>query len=353
MNTEYKPVNPNANKETVELLSFLYELKGEKVISAHHDFIGSDTRISDSIAELTGKQPLIWGSDLSFFYTGDEPRKIQHCGPMNLEYPGKNIRLGNSFASDRDVAYTGGNPCEMRTKLVERIIDQHRKGHIITLMWHCPRPEKGDRCEYRDLWAAPGDITDEWWKNLITPGTELHAIWKKQIDTIAPYLKRLQEAGVPILWRPYHEMNGVWFWWGDRNGPDGFRKLWIQLFDRLTLHHGIDNLIWVWNTNAPRDTEGDEARPYPDFYPGKEYVDILAADVYRNDFRHSHHDDLLELAEGKPIALGEVSHLPTGKILESQPKWLWVMPWGNIVYQYNSESDIKDFYNNPKLLSLS
>jgi len=61
-------------------------------------------------------------------------------------------------------------------------------------------------------------MTDKEWEELITPGTKLNSRWINRVDTIATYLKELQALGVPVLWRPYHESNGVWFWWGNRKG---------------------------------------------------------------------------------------------------------------------------------------
>jgi len=347
-----KPVNSKLIQGGVELLNFLYATKGNKILSGQHDFISSGTILCDSIEELTGKVPAVWGTDISFIYTGRYPENIQHCGPVNLEFPRKDIELNEFFQAKKTVTITDVKADEMRNKLVDRIILQHKKGHIITLMWHSPRPEKGDYCDDGDLWTFSENISDEYWNNLVTPGTKLHEHWEKQVDKIVPYLKQLNEAGVPILWRPYHEMNGVWFWWGNRKGDNGYRQLWIQLYERLTDFHQINNLVWVWNPNSPRDKKGDEAYPYIDFYPGNSYVDVLAVDVYWNDFAQSHHDELLQLADGRPIALGEVGHLPSKEILKKQSQWSWIMSWGNLVYYFNNESDIIDFYNNPDIITL-
>jgi len=80
-------------------------------------------------------------------------------------------------------------------------------------------------------------------------------------------LKRLQDAGVPILFRPLHEAEGAWFWWGAK-GPEATKELWLLLHDRLTNHHKLNNLIWVWNSLLPA------------WYVGDDTVDILSADVY-------------------------------------------------------------------------
>ena len=72
---------------------------------------------------------------------------------------------------------------------------------------------------------------------------------KAGVDKIAGYLKELQDAEIPVLWRPYHEMNGDWFWWGKKKGEDGYKKLWSMMYDRFVNFHGLNNLLWVFNTN--------------------------------------------------------------------------------------------------------
>ena len=128
-------------------------------------------------------------------------------------------------------------------------------------------------------------------------------------------------------------------------------------YDYLTRVHGLDNLLWVWNTNAPRDKQGDEAGPYADYYPGSEYVDILAADVYHRDYKQSHHDDLKALAGGKPIALGEVGQLPDPESYHNQPDWAWFMVWGYFINsqksgKLDSVAAVRHIYDDPRTLTL-
>ena len=125
-----------------------------------------------------------------------------------------------------------------------------------------------------------------------------------------------------------------------------------MMYDYFTKHHKLNNLIWVWNPNAPRDIPGDEAWPYEDFFPGVEYVDILAADVYRNDYKQPHHDQLVELGEGKPIALGEVGEILSLELIQQQPKWSWFMPWGWILFLANEDDQIREVYNSEPILTL-
>ncbi|HCE44466.1 MAG TPA: glycosyl hydrolase family 26 [Lentisphaeria bacterium] len=362
-----RPVNPRSSYEARQLLDLLYRIKGKKIISAQHDFITSETRYCDLARQKTGSTPLIWGSDLSFFFEGNNPAAQRHSGPMNLIDPGLHITSDDFAFSSRsinslnralinvekmeNIVVQGREPHEIRVSLIERIKHQHRRGHIITLMWHNLLPGKNDRGYYEDLWM-PGGISQKAWDELVTKGTALHGQWLKEVDAIAIYLEMLCAEHIPVLWRPYHEMNGVWFWWCNKPGGKGFQRLWIHLYERLVLDHGLDNLLWVWNANAPRNTSGDEAYAYSDFYPGSEYVDVLATDVYRRDYSQTHYDELVALADGKPVALGEVGELPPDQTFEQQPEWTWIMPWGNLGHLYNTDDELKAFYARNNVITL-
>ena len=323
-----EPVNPNATPEARALLKFLYEMKGRYTLSAQHDLITSGTQYTERFHELAGDYPVVWGSDFSFAATGpiESTRRVQHCGPLNLPVFGEGVEP------------TGKTPDEMRTAMIQRVKEQYAKGHIITLMWHGCFPTEGHECMGETIWAMGQSPSEQEWMDLVTEGTAINTAWKAQVDVIASYLKELQDAKIPILWRPYHEMNGVWFWWCNKQGENGFPKLWKMMYDRFTHYHKLNNLIWVWNTNAPRDIPGDEAHPYHLFYPGNDKVDILAADVYRNDYKQSHHDDLLTLGNNKLISLGEVGNAPSADILQEQPHWSWFMLWAYAINMRGEEA---------------
>jgi len=302
----YEPVNKNASPEAKALLNFLYSLQGKATLSAQHNYPSPKeyTRSTDSIIAMTGKVPAIWGTDIS----------------------------------------------ELDQSLVDEAIQQYKKGCIITLMYHQVKPFDHDSLGFSR--SVKGMVTDEQWKQIVTPGTEYHNMWLAKIDARAELLKKLRDAHIPVLWRPYHEMNGMWFWYGNRPGKEGIQKLWKIMYDRYTNYHKLNNLIWVWNTNAPRDWKDDEAYAYELFYPGAEYVDILAADVYKNDFKQSHHDQLVDLGKGKLIALGEVGNLPTPEVLEQQPMWSWFMCWAHFPWAYNTREQVKSIYGSPRVRTL-
>jgi mannan endo-1,4-beta-mannosidase len=304
---KYKPINPHASEEVHQLLNYLYSIRGKYILSGQHNYAHQLIFSSQKTAEITGKYPAIWGADF--------------LGAKN------------------------------RQKVVQEAIRQHKKGVIITLMYHQVKPFDDDSLGF--LKSVKGRVSDEEWKQIITPGTKYHSLWLKKIDNIAKYLKQLKQAKIPVLWRPFHEMNGIWFWWGDRPNEEGFKKLWLMMFDRYTNHHNLNNLIWVWNPNAPRLTPGDEAYGYEKYYPGHEYVDILAADVYHQDYQNSHHDELLKLAEGKLIALGEVGQVPTPQIIEYQNQWVWFMIWAEYNLSHNTSEDLKILFTNNRVLNLN
>jgi mannan endo-1,4-beta-mannosidase len=303
---EFKPVNSKASPEAKALLSYLYSLQGKYTLSAQHNYplVKEYIRSTDSIIAMTGKAPAIWGTDIS----------------------------------------------ELDQSLVDEAIRQYKKGCIITLMYHQVKPFDPDKFGFTR--SVKGMVTDEQWKQIVTPGTEYHRQWLVKIDARAEVLKKFRDANIPILWRPYHEMNGMWFWYGNRPGKEGIQKLWKMMYDRYVNYHHLDNLIWVWNTNAPRDWKDDQAYAYKLFYPGAKYVDILAADVYKSDFKQSHHDQLLKLGKGKLIALGEVGNLPTPEILEQQPYWSWFMCWAKFPWTDNTREQVKSLYKSPRVLTL-
>lgn len=148
----------------------------------------------------------------------------------------------------------------------------------------------------------------------------------RDIDIVAGYLKTLADKGVPVLWRPLHEASGGWFWWGYR-GAAACKALYRFMFDRLTSHHHLDNLIWVWTT--------DEAADALDWYPGDEYVDIIGRDYYYYP-REANHGSLVASFEKvkdifggkKVIALSENGSVPFPDEMEQDGAgWSYFMPW--------------------------
>ena len=305
----FEPVNKDASPEARKLLAYLYQISDAHTLAGQHNDNHEMNRYTNRAQEIGGRYPAIWGTD--FVWSGA------------LD-PGQ--------------------------KIVEEAIAKHKAGVIVTLMWHAGRPM--DKPPFRWSESIQGEVTEEEWAELTTPGTTLHARWRDQVDQIAVYLKQLRDANVPVLWRPYHEMNGVWFWWGNKKGEAGFARLWQMLFDRFVNYHQLNNLIWVWNANAPRDIPKAEAYAYGDYYPGHDYVDALATNVFNFDYEQKDYHELLALAEGRVIALGQVGELPNIEILAAQSKWAWFMVWASWLETHNTLERVMTIYNLKETLTL-
>ena len=242
-----------------------------------------------------------------------------------------------------------------RPDIVEECIRQHRLGSIITICWHAVPPTADEPVTFRplpgtatdSLSSVQGQMMDEQFKDVLTPGTELYKRWCAQVDTVAYYLRKLQDADVPVLWRPYHEMNGNWFWWGGRLGEYSTKALYRQLFDRYVNHHKLKNLIWVWSVDRPHNPD----MYFSNYYPGNGHLDILSLDVYRRDFNQAYYDSLVVLSQGKPVVLAEVGNPPAPAILDNQPKWGFYVTWAGMV-RNTLKSEYEILRNDSRILGL-
>lgn len=307
------PVTPNPTPEARALLQVLYSLSGQRTFTGQHNYPNTKDASTREAAQVSGKVPAVFGQDFGFAAPGD-----------------------------KDAAAA-------RPEIIAEIKRQHAQGSIITLCWHEVRPTDDEPVSFKD--SVQGKLTDQEWNELLTPGTGLYKRWCAQVDVIAAYLKELQAAKIPVLWRPYHEMNGDWFWWGGRRGERGSAALYRQLFDRLANYHQLNNLIWVWNVDRPSNPQ----RQFVDYFPGTNCFDVASLDVYRSDFQQSYYDELLRLAAGKPIALGEVGPPPSRAVLDQQPRWSWWMIWADMVKdRWSGDTNaLRTLVDAPRSFSLS
>ena len=318
-NVEIKPATPNASPEVRALLEVLYATSDIYTLTGQHNYPATKSRNSQFAASYTGKTPAIFSSDWGHAKSGD---------------------------SDSYLA---------RPDIVQEAIRQHPLGALVTICWHAVPPTADEPITFRALPNADskvlasvqGRLLDEQFKDVLTPGTALHQKWCAQVDAIALFLRQLEAAHVPVLWRPYHEMNGDWFWWGGRPGESGTVALYRQLFDRLVNHHHLTNLIWVWSVDRPAKPGMEHAK----FFPGIDYVDVLALDVYGNDFAPAYYDSLVALSQGKPVTLGEVGNPPAPEILAQQPKWAYYVTWAGMV-RNTTKKQYAALAKDPRILGL-
>jgi len=305
-----QPVNPDATPAARALLHDLDTISGHATIGGQHNFPNTVSRYSDRVYDLTGEYPGIFGQDFGFSGSDD-----------------KDSTLG-------------------RPSMIEEVIRQYRNGAVIALTWHCVRPTEDEPVTFRD--SVQGHLTDWEWRQLLSPGTDLNMRWRRQVDRIAGYLKELQDAGVPVLFRPYHEMNGNWFWWGGRPGPDGSAALYRQIYDRYVHVHHLNNLVWVWNVNSPGGSAGSVA----DYFPGSAYVDVLTMDIY-GPFSQELYDQMVALADPphKPIALAEIGAMPSLTTLAAQPRWAYFMMWSGFAEGANSLDQLQTIFHAPNIVN--
>ncbi len=316
-----RPVTPDATPEAVELLNFLYRITGQHTLSGQHNYPADKDRHTVAASRAWGKTPAVFGKDWGFAKEGDQ-----------------------------DSAY-------VRNELVAQLKEHYRNGSLVVMCWHEVPPTADEPVTFMrrrgggtvtNLNSVQGQLTEAQYKDLLTPGTALHRRWCAQVDAIVPYLKKLEEAHVPLLWRPFHEMNGTWFWWGGRRVEYGTAAMYKMMFDRLVKHHKIKNLIWVWNVDRPEGT----SLKFQECWPGPEYVDVLSLDCYRT-FKQSYYDDLLKLSNGKPIALGEVGGNLSLEVLKAQPRWTWWMAWAGSAARGDAANRLAEIVKDPRSWSLS
>jgi mannan endo-1,4-beta-mannosidase len=168
------------------------------------------------------------------------------------------------------------------------------------------------------------------------------------MDVIAFELTRLKNANIPIIWRPLHEADGEWFWWG-AFGPESCVTLYRLMFDRFTNYHGLNNLIWLWNSVTPS------------WYPGADVVDILGYDSYPAIGDHgpvdTQYQELITLGlNEKMVTLPEVGNIPDPTTLRLyHADWSYFVTWDDDYIDtdtYNTLAFKKQIYSDPTVLKL-
>ncbi len=300
------PVNPDATPAARQLLTEIDAVSGKGILSGQHNFPNTISRYSDRMAELSGHYPAVFGVDFGF-----------------------------SAGEDKDSV-------QGRPSMIQEAIRQYRAGAVIAVTWHAVRPTEDEPVTF--LRSVQGKLSDWEFQQLVTPGTDLHRRWEQQVDVIAGYLRQLQDANVPVLFRPYHEMNGNWFWWGGRPGPQGTQLVYKMIYDRFVHVHHLNNLVWIWNVNAPSANAG----PVDQYYPGDAYVDVVTEDNY-GAFTDKLYQDILAVAhDTKPVAFAEVGGLPSQETLAAQPRWAYLMTWSGI--NDNLNDSVRAFYDSPRTI---
>jgi len=298
------PVNPAATESTKKVLNYLTNLKGKGLLTGQQNLASDVMKWSNEVVQVTGKYPALLGEDFSY----------------------------------------GNEAHYKRLDIVNAAIDQWKNGGLVTISWHQVNPDSwdgsGNEGSFSDTQVP---MSQERFNELFQDSTEIHKKYLAHLDTIATYLKLLQNSGVVVLWRPYHEMNGTWFWWGNKSN---FKNLWKLMYERFTVFHQLNNLIWVWSPNI--------GRPIADYYPGDSLVDMVGLDGYTNGLRNWDNtkeiqddiDETKSLSKSGSISFAELGWLPDMDWLENQrPEFVWFLCWWTHITKENSEEEIRKVYN--------
>ena len=232
----------HATTETRNLYQNLFRLQQKGIMFGHQDATAYGVHWKyekgrSDVKDVTGDYPAIYGWELG------------------------NLELGMSHNLD-SVPFT---------KMQELMKEAYARGGINTISWHNANP-----FTLNNAWdTTHGGV------QAILPGGIKNALYNDWLDKFAAFVKPLKGSKgemIPILFRPYHELTGNWFWWcKNTNTPAEYKLLWRYTYDYLTHHKGLHNLLWVYNTaDFKREAE------FMERYPGDDVVDMVSFDAYQH-----------------------------------------------------------------------
>jgi mannan endo-1,4-beta-mannosidase len=334
----YLPADKQATPETRFLFASMQRLQGAGVLFGHHDdtAYGVGWRFDEGrsdVKSVTGSYPAVYGWDLA---------RIEHN-------------------SEKDI---NGIPFKMQRKLVQQA---YRRGGINTFCWHMDNPFND-----KTAWDTTHNSVKE-----ILHGGSAHAKYVQYLDRMAKYVRTLkgdEGEAIPVLFRPFHELTGNWFWWcRNTSTPEEFKALWRFTVDYLRNQQKIHNFLLVYSVADFNTKEDFLAR-----YPGDDYVDFIGFDNYCTKSI-----PLYEYNLGKRLALQQEIATEHRKVtclaetgyeqipmpnwwttvlqpeLQKSPKTSYVLAWrnGRTDHYYTpypgqaSEQDFKSFFNSPGTIS--
>lgn len=321
---DQSPVDANATEPTKKLYAYLLSQFGQKTLSGAMANVNWNTENAEKMYQMSGKYPAINCFDFIHFMAS------------------------RPLGSGSWIDYTN-------TTVAEQWWEQNG---IVAAMWHwlVPVDKNNDTGSMNDY--TYGIETNFSAKNVTRKNTFERTRAERDLGIIADYLLALQAKGIPVLWRPLHEAAGntlrytdgkAWFWWG-ADGSTQYKKLWKFMYEFFQ-EKGVHNLIWVWTSET-----GDDA-----WYPGDEYVDIIARDYYESDESLFHEPisaqfaNLREIGGGKKmVTLAECGAIPDiTQSFQAGDGWSWFMPWyqDQMGEPYNSESFFNTLLNSKSVIT--
>lgn len=240
---QHAPCDKNATAETVRLYTHLTKITRRGFMFGHQDDLAYGVNWkyiagNSDIQEVTGDYPAVYGWEL---------------GQLELD----------------SLANLDGVPFAAMKKF---IAEGYERGGVITISWHFTNALTG-----KSAWdAVPGVVT------AILPGGAKHGLYKRWLDKLAAFmhdLKGKKGEAIPVVFRPFHELNGSWFWWGRKHcTPEELKSLYRFTASYLQHNRQVHNLLYAFNTdrfNSPEE--------YLERYPGDKWVDIIGFDIYQRE----------------------------------------------------------------------
>lgn len=301
-----EPVNTKATKNAAKLLQYLYEISGKGIITGQHTQTTAMEEIEE-IKKITGKEPALRGFELLSY-------------SPNIRYETGDEHCRKEIDENRNT--------------LEHALAFGKAGGIVTLTWHWFSPLGG---QDKSFYSENTDFDPE---KVLIEGTREREAFYHDLDVMAECLTPFLKEDIPVLWRPFHESEGDWFWWG-RKGPAVAAELYRLQYEHFVNKCHLDNLLWVWNC------------PLKDGYPGDDVVDVLSRDLYaekgtKTDY-HREYEELVSITKAKkPAALAETGVLPDIHMLEkSRVPWCYFMVWSKnfvMTEEFNSHESLKSIY---------
>ena len=345
------PVTPNASESARKVYSFLRENFGKKTVSGmmisdqnfNYDYgnmklLGpgectpaDSCKFSDAEVKWTGQTdiaefykrsghyPAIGGFDMLFAAGGHhEEGWFRGYTENNLLMTEDLWKMGGIptytwhwKVGEDTVFYTQGSPAGFNNPgCTEGVMGTSGTNTC----FNYTKAFKGDKCQEIDE-------TSQEYKDIVA-----------DVDIVSGYFKQLQDKGIAVVWRPLHEASGGWFWWGTAS-PECYVQLYRLVFDRMAKTNKLTNLIWVWNINTDPKFGYDYSALNAAWYPGDEYVDIVAVDIYdplndHNSAANYYNKIVSDVGTSKMIALSENGAIPDiDSIAEDKAYWSYWMTW--------------------------
>lgn len=308
--------NPNATKEAKNVYDFLKEMYGKKQLTGVQSSMSNTNDFVNLVYSTTQKHPALAGYD--FIYLPFSPTPEGWSWVQNY----------GDISAAKEQWENNGLVCYMWHWNVPNSEADYKncveKGSTDNMGFYCPGANSSGTTSF--------DI-----REALKEGTWQHECIMRDIDEVAGYLKNLQDANIPVIFRPLHEaagnytkynpQGGAWFWWG-RYGAEPCKNLYKLLHDQFTNVYGLNNLIWVWTIDA---TEGMESQA-KEWYPGDDIVDIVGVDIYTENVnvpQRSQYDFMQEVTGGtKLTTISECGNIPEPNAqFEDGLSWSWFMVW--------------------------